>query len=230
MDQGRKVAIQVVNSSLKLLDRCIGVLAFSEHTSLNTLRVDTSNLPLADILLVDEQPCICPGLQETMGLAAEAWISTNGTVSFLDVTEEHRSSSRQTQLPMPVGLADSRCIPRFPVGGRFQSVEFIMSIDSNKSASFVVLGASGGIGSEVARLLVKNGHRVLLASRPSEHLSALAEELCAPAYELDAKSVADVAACFTVATEQFGHIHGAVNCVGSLLLKPTLLRTSCRSH
>ena len=98
-----------------------------------------------------------------------------------------------------------------------------MSIESNNPASFVVLGASGGIGSEVARLLVKNGHRVLLASRPSEHLSALAEELCAPAYELDAKSVADVAACFTVATEQFGHIHGAVNCVGSLLLKPAHL-------
>ena len=50
---------------------------------------------------------------------------------------------------------------------------------------FLVLGASGGIGSQVARQLRSAGHHVLLASRKSDRLDRLASDLGAPKWELD---------------------------------------------
>lgn len=88
---------------------------------------------------------------------------------------------------------------------------------------FVVLGASGGIGTAVARSLVREGHRVLLASRPSDRLASLADELSMPSCELDATDFEAVEACFAEAAERFGSVDGAVNCVGSVLLRPAHL-------
>ena len=93
------------------------------------------------------------------------------------------------------------------------------------SQNYVVLGASGGVGSEVARRLRRDGHRVLLASRSSDHLEKLGAELDAPTCELDARDVDQVDNSFITAVEMFGEIEGAVNCVGSLLLKPAHLTT-----
>jgi NAD(P)-dependent dehydrogenase (short-subunit alcohol dehydrogenase family) len=90
-------------------------------------------------------------------------------------------------------------------------------------SAFVVLGASGGIGSEVARTLASAGHKVMLASRGSDRLLKLCEEVQCPRYELDAKSTEEVEACFTAAAEKFGRLDGAVNCVGSVMLKPAHL-------
>jgi NAD(P)-dependent dehydrogenase (short-subunit alcohol dehydrogenase family) len=98
-----------------------------------------------------------------------------------------------------------------------------MASQEGGSGGFIVIGASGDIGSHVARLHVEAGHRVLLASRPSEHLDRIATELDAPKYELDATNIADVASCFDQAVDQFGEIRGVVNCVGSVLLKPAHL-------
>lgn len=91
---------------------------------------------------------------------------------------------------------------------------------NNERRAFVVLGASGGIGSQVARRLVRAGHAVLLASRQSEHLDVLATELAAPACVVDATNFEQVESCFSKAIAEFGRVDGAVNCVGSLLLKP----------
>ncbi len=84
-----------------------------------------------------------------------------------------------------------------------------MTTEMNDRGTFVVLGASGGIGTEVARQLKSAGHRVVLASRGSERLDALAAELDSPKHELDATLIADVEACFDAATESFGHVLGA---------------------
>lgn len=94
---------------------------------------------------------------------------------------------------------------------------------SNNSLGFVLMGASGEIGSHVAKQLTAAGHAVLLASRPSERLDQLAAELDAPKFELDATRVDEVDACFDTASAHFDQIGGAVNCVGSVLLKPAHL-------
>ncbi len=88
---------------------------------------------------------------------------------------------------------------------------------------FVILGASGGIGSHVARQLKTAGHQVLLAAPASERLDGLGHELQAPTLVVDASQTAEVEACFAHASETFGRLDGAVNCVGSVLLKPAHL-------
>ncbi len=88
---------------------------------------------------------------------------------------------------------------------------------------FVVLGASGGIGSELARRLVQQGQQVVLAGRNQSKLQALSRELGLPIEVVEATSIEDVERCFTRAVEVVGDIDGFVNCVGSVLLKPAHL-------
>ena len=88
---------------------------------------------------------------------------------------------------------------------------------------YVVFGASGGIGACVARQLSQAGHSLVLAARASDRLDALAEELHSPRVEIDATKFDEVEKCYALAAEQFGSVCGAVNCVGSVLLKPAHL-------
>ena len=97
-------------------------------------------------------------------------------------------------------------------------------------ASYVVLGASGGIGSHVARMLADAGHNVFLASKNSERLKALGSALRSPTYTLDATSIEEVDRCFSKTAAEFGRIDGAVNCVGSVLLKPAHLTNELEWH
>ena len=105
-----------------------------------------------------------------------------------------------------------------------------MNIESPESAAFVILGASGGIGSCVAARLRRAGHRVLLASRGSDSLDQLSAALDAPKVEVDATKLGDVEACFATAIETFGRIDGAANCVGSVLLKPAHITSESEWH
>lgn len=98
--------------------------------------------------------------------------------------------------------------------------------------SFVVVGAAGGIGSEVCRRLAGRGANLLLAGRTAGRLEALAAELKGlnPAGEyvphpLDATRSAEVDAAFAAAADRFGRLAGAANLVGSILLKPAHLTT-----
>ena len=95
---------------------------------------------------------------------------------------------------------------------------------------YVVLGASGDIASNVARQLIADGHSVMLASRPSERLNQLTAELNSAKYELDATQLEQVENCFASAIQQGGRIRGAVNCVGSVLLKPAHLTKEAEWH
>jgi 3-oxoacyl-[acyl-carrier protein] reductase len=89
--------------------------------------------------------------------------------------------------------------------------------------SIVVVGATGGIGSELCRRLAGRGEKLLLAARNGEKLQALATELGAVAVATDATRSADVDAAFAAAAEQLGPITGATCLVGSILLKPAHL-------
>ncbi len=100
----------------------------------------------------------------------------------------------------------------------------------DRISTTIILGASGGIGSQLARDLVSAGQRVFLASRPSERLQSIAEELGAPFAELNALHIEEVERVFAQAKAEFGELSGAVNCVGSLLLKPAHLTTETEWH
>lgn len=97
--------------------------------------------------------------------------------------------------------------------------------EATQSPAYVILGGAGGIGSELARRLVDGGARVLLGGRSPERLRQLGESLDCPTVQLDATQTEPVEACFRQAAETFGKLDGAVNCVGSLLLKPAHLTT-----
>ena len=97
--------------------------------------------------------------------------------------------------------------------------------------SYVILGAAGGIGSELARQLARQNANLALVGRNVTRLDALAAEL----RELGATNVLTVAAdcresapcdgAFQRAAEAFGALHGAVNLIGSIILKPAHLTT-----
>jgi NAD(P)-dependent dehydrogenase (short-subunit alcohol dehydrogenase family) len=88
---------------------------------------------------------------------------------------------------------------------------------------FLVMGASGGIGQVLCERLAKQGASLLLAGRNPERLAALAErtggEICA----VDARAADEVQRAVEQAVQSFGGLEGAVNLVGSLLLKPAHL-------
>jgi NAD(P)-dependent dehydrogenase (short-subunit alcohol dehydrogenase family) len=87
------------------------------------------------------------------------------------------------------------------------------------SPCFVILGATGGIGSDLCRRLAASGACLILGGRDEGKLSTLAEVTGGHAYVLDATVPGAVDACFHYALELHGRIDGAVNCIGSLLLK-----------
>ena len=91
--------------------------------------------------------------------------------------------------------------------------------DGNPKASYLVLGATGGIGASLSRRLASSGARLMLAGRDAEKLHMLGDELHAPVYSLDATSFSEVDACVGQGVELYGRLDGVANCVGSLLLK-----------
>jgi 3-oxoacyl-[acyl-carrier protein] reductase len=91
--------------------------------------------------------------------------------------------------------------------------------------SYVVLGATGGIGSDLCRRLLASGTNVVGASRNSGKVRELAETCGVRPFTLDATDMGQVVACLVDAQQAFGRVDGVANCVGSLLLKPAHLTT-----
>lgn len=87
---------------------------------------------------------------------------------------------------------------------------------------YLILGAAGGIGSAVARRLAARGAKLVLVGRSPEPLEALADELGARALPADARDFGAVEEAVRTARGE-GALAGAVNCVGSILLKPAHL-------
>jgi 3-oxoacyl-[acyl-carrier protein] reductase len=91
--------------------------------------------------------------------------------------------------------------------------------------AFVIVGATGGIGSAVCRRLSAGGADLFLAARDPARLAALAAHLPGRVitHSFDSTKSADVDAAFAAAAEAFGKIDGAAHLVGSILLKPAHL-------
>ena len=90
---------------------------------------------------------------------------------------------------------------------------------------YVVLGATGGIGSALCRRLVAAGARLTIAARDCKRTRALGTELGVHALPIDATCATHVDRCFAEALSHHGRVDGVANCVGSILLKPAHLTT-----
>ena len=93
----------------------------------------------------------------------------------------------------------------------------------NDGPVYLILGATGGIGSAVSRRLAQQGARLVLAARSDEPLQELADDLGAHASALDATDYEAVQAFVDDAVAQHGRLDGIANCIGSILLKPAHL-------
>lgn len=92
--------------------------------------------------------------------------------------------------------------------------------------SILVLGASGGIGSALARECAAQGARLTLVARNLAPLEALRDALPADSavvHAADATSFVGVEAACQAALTAHGRLDGIACCVGSILLKPAHL-------
>jgi len=94
---------------------------------------------------------------------------------------------------------------------------------ASESPVFVLIGATGGIGSAVARRLADDGARLVLGARTESDLESLAEETGGEAYPLDATVFEEVQALVQHAADAYDRLDGVANFVGSILLKPAHL-------
>lgn len=94
-----------------------------------------------------------------------------------------------------------------------------MAESNAERPSFVVLGATGSIGSDLSRRLAISGANIYLGGRNTDSLANLGRELNATCHEVDANRPSSIHECLQSAAENFGKIDGVVNCIGSVLLK-----------
>ncbi|MEM8963758.1 MAG: SDR family oxidoreductase [Acidobacteriota bacterium] len=89
--------------------------------------------------------------------------------------------------------------------------------------TYAIIGAAGGIGSDLCRLLDDRGVRLVLGGRSEEPLQTLASDLTnAQAVPVDARDFASVES-FVATAADAGSLKGVVNLAGSILLKPAHL-------
>lgn len=93
------------------------------------------------------------------------------------------------------------------------------------ASTHLLIGGAGGIGSEVARRLVDQGHEVVLAGRTPEPLKELAHDLDAVWHQVDARDVGAVDQLVETVASDHGGLAGVANLAGSMLLKPAHLTT-----
>jgi NAD(P)-dependent dehydrogenase (short-subunit alcohol dehydrogenase family) len=98
-----------------------------------------------------------------------------------------------------------------------------MEAMQNGPPAYLILGATGGIGSELSRQLANTGARLMLGARSSENLETLAAELHAHHFPLDATQTDQVDRCVGETVNTYGRLDGIAHCVGSVLLKPAHL-------
>lgn len=94
---------------------------------------------------------------------------------------------------------------------------------STGSSAYVLFGGAGGLGTAVARRLVKAGARVALVSRDRERAATAAEPLGALPLVANPTRFADADDALSRAQEQFGPLAGVACCVGSVRLGPAHL-------
>ena len=107
------------------------------------------------------------------------------------------------------------------MGNRAYRGEGVRIMEADRGAVAFVTGASSGIGAELARILVREGYKVVASGRDRERLSALASELerayGRPAVRVCVADLADPDAADTLYREALaagGRIEVLVNCAG----------------
>lgn len=104
-------------------------------------------------------------------------------------------------------------------------------MDSNATAKpqstpvHLIIGATGGVGSDLASRLHQTGAKLILAGRDESALSALADQFGCDYLTCDASNVGQMRDCIESALVIHGRLDGVANCVGSILLKPAHLTT-----
>lgn len=91
---------------------------------------------------------------------------------------------------------------------------------------FAIAGATGGIGSALARRVRAEGGCAIPLGRNGVKLAELAAELGEEGIEFDAADFDSVDAAIQRAAQRAGRLDGVANCVGSLILKPAHLTTA----
>lgn len=94
-----------------------------------------------------------------------------------------------------------------------------MTQSNDNRPVFVVLGASGSVGSNLSRRLASCGANLVIGGRNLQALENLGRELEVACHEVDAHRPSSIQNCMQAATDKFGQIDGVVNCIGSVLLK-----------
>lgn len=100
-----------------------------------------------------------------------------------------------------------------------------VSEGKNIMSLVAILGATGTIGSTLARRLVRQGQQVLLVGRSEEKLRSLTEEIGQPFVMADVTNSQSLEEALRAGTDAHGGCRAVVNCIGSLLLKPAHLTT-----
>ncbi len=91
--------------------------------------------------------------------------------------------------------------------------------DLAAAGTFVILGATGAVGSALARRLASRGAALILLARDEGRLASVAGELGARAAVLSGVGAAAVETALTEAVADT-QVAGIAHCLGSLLLKP----------
>ena len=101
---------------------------------------------------------------------------------------------------------------------------------SSDAPVYILLGATGGIGSAVARRLSNEGAQLILGARTTSDVEALAQETGGDAFPLDATNFDEVQSIVEHTTDNYDRFDGIVNLVGSILLKPAHLTSLEEYH
>lgn len=97
-------------------------------------------------------------------------------------------------------------------------------------STILIISGSSGIGLATAKLLSSQGHQIHLTGRNEATISPIAKELNATYSICEAASFDSVLSSFDDAQKKLGTIDAAINCAGSLLLKPAHLTTESQYH
>lgn len=97
-------------------------------------------------------------------------------------------------------------------------------------SSIAILGATGTIGSVLARRLVRQGRQILLVGRNEGKLQSLSAELAQPCVTVDLTTSQPLEQALRAAADAQGGFQALVNCIGSILLKPAHTTTDDEFH
>lgn len=97
-------------------------------------------------------------------------------------------------------------------------------------SSIAILGATGTVGTVLARRLVRQGQQVLLVGRNEQKLKLLSEELGQRSAAVDLTNSQLLEEALRTDVDAQGGFHAFVNCAGSLLLKPAHTTTDDEFH